>query len=198
MDNIKIKDDEINFLKKDFAQKEDTFNNQIKGNNETIKQKNSKIKFQQQEINDKNIKIDSLEHSYLNQLSKIDNKEYCISCYKDEISNNHLEIKYLKNNTLTKKILSPVAYLYLILKSNPKEISLNIKLYQTLKDSKCFDIGFYLNNNEDLINSKWCKYFSPELHYVCRGFSENRLFNKKYFNRNSKKELLKYLLTCGV
>lgn len=129
-------------------------------------------------------------------LSKLDNKEYCINCYKDEISNNHLEIKYLKKNTLTKKILSPIAYLYLILKSNSREISLNIKLYQALKNSMCFDIGFYLNKNKDLIDSKWCKYFSPELHYVCNGFKEDRKFNKKYFNRNSKRELLNYLLTC--
>ena len=127
---------------------------------------------------------------------KIDNNEYCVSCYKEELSNTHLEISYLRNNTFTKKILSPVAYLYLILKSNPKEISLNIKLYKALKDSKCFDIGFYLNKNKDLINSTWCKYFSPELHYVCNGFNEDRVFNKKNFNRNSKKELLDYLLTC--
>ena len=70
-------------------------------------------------------------------------------------------------------------------------------MYKSLKNSKCFDIGFYLNNNPDLIESKWCKFFSPELHYVCKGFDEGRLFNKKYFNRNSKKELLKYILTCG-
>ena len=102
----------------------------------------------------------------------------------------------MKNSNGIKKILSPAAYLYLIFKSKPKEVSLNIKLYQTLKKSKCFDIGFYLNKNKDLINSKWCKYFSPELHYVCEGFKEDRLFNKRYFNTNSKKELLDYLLEC--
>ena len=91
---------------------------------------------------------------------------------------------------------SPKTVFYLIFKSKPKEISLNIKLYQVLKNSKCFDIGFYLNKNKDLINSKWYKYFSPELHYICNGFNENRKFNKKYFNRNSKKELLDYLLKC--
>ena len=66
-----------------------------------------------------------------------------------------------------------------------------------MKDSKCFDVGYYLNKNNDLIESKWCKFFSPELHYVCVGFSEQRKFNKKYFNRNSKKELLVYLNDCG-
>ena len=156
----------------------------------------SQLNNKQQELNEKENKINSLENCYRKQLSKIENEEYCITCYREEISNNHVEIKYLQNNTLTKKILSPVSYLYLILKSDSNELSLNIKLYRALKDSKCFDIGFYLNKNKDLIESKWCKYFSPELHYVCNGFKEERKFNKKYFNRSSKKDLLNYILTC--
>ena len=130
------------------------------------------------------------------QLSKRDRDKYCISCFKEEISNKHMEIDYLKKNTLTRKILSPFGYLYLILKSNPKEIPINFRLFKALKNSKCFDIGFYLNNNRDLQKSKWCKYFSPELHYVCNGFKEDRTFNKKYFDRNSKKDLLDYLSKC--
>ena len=160
------------------------------------KQKDNQIKTKLDELNDKDMKLSYLGHCYTKQVSKMQNKEYCISCFKEEISNNKLEINYLKNNTLIKKFLSPVSYLYLILKSSPREISLNIKLYRALRNSKCFDIGFYLNKNKDLIESKWCKYFSPELHYVCNGFKENRTFNKKYFNRNSKKELLEYLLVC--
>ena len=132
----------------------------------------------------------------MKQLSKIDNQDYSINCFKEQISNKDVEINYLQNNTFTKKILNPFAFIYLIFKSNPKEISLNMRLYRALKDSKCFDIGFYLNKNKDLLGSKWCKYFSPELHYVCNGFDEERSFNKKHFNRNSKKELLDYLLSC--
>ena len=140
--------------------------------------------------------MDLLQHRYTKQLSKNDNKDYCIRCFKDEIYNNNTEITYLKNKTLIRKILNPVGYMFLILRSNPKEISLNINLYKAIRDSKYFDIGFYLNNNPDLIESKWCKYFSPELHYVCKGFNENRVFNKKYFNIRSKKDLLTYLLNC--
>ena len=172
--------------------KQDEFNS-LSSN---IKQKDNQLQIKQQELEDVEAKLDNLQHSYNRQLSKLDSNKYCISCFKDEISNNHQEIQYLKNNTMLRKILSPAAYLYLILKSSPKEWSLNINLYKALKDSKCFDIGFYLNKNQDLIDSKWCKYFSPELHYVCKGFREDRLFNKKYFNTNSKKELLDYLLTC--
>ena len=201
----------------DFSQRETSFNSQIislenklmrkQGEFDTlsdnIKQKDNQLKIKQQELNDveKELsdvegELDNLQRNYTKQLSKIDSNKYCISCFKDEISNNHLEINYLKKSPILKKILSPVAYLYLIFKSKPKELSLNIDLYKALKDSNCFDIGFYLNKNKDLIDSKWCKYFSPELHYVCEGFRENRLFNKRYFNTNSKKELLDYLLTC--
>ena len=89
--------------------------------------------------------------------AKLDNKDYCISCYQDEIENKHLEIEYLKNNTLVRKVLNPFAYVYLFFKSKPNDLLLNIKLYKSIKNSKCFDIGFYLNNNDDIQNSKWCK-----------------------------------------
>lgn len=187
---------DINSLKMKLFQNEENFKNSIDIKNSDIQQKDIELKIKQQELNDKEQRLNSLKYAYMRQLSKIDKDEYCINCFKEEISNNHLEIKYFKNNILIKKLLSPMAYLYLILKSDPSEISINIKLYRALKDSECFDIGFYLNNNRDLLESKWCKYFSPELHYVCNGFKEVRKFNRKYFNRNSKKELLDYLLNC--
>ena len=203
MEHIEIKNNQIVSLKNNLYQKENTFaikesklKNQINITNKNIKEKDKQIKLQKKELNEKKDQIEDIKQQYRKELSKTDINKYCISCFKEEISNNHLEIEYLKKYTLLKRILNPIAYLYLILKPNQKERLLNIKLYQTLKDSNCFDIGFYLNNNKDLINSKWCKYFSPELHYVCKGFDEKRAFNKKYFNRTSKKDLLKYLLEC--
>ena len=190
--DLTSKENQIKSLKDDFSRKE----NELTIKDKDIQQKNNQILNQQNELDNFEGKLNSLKHSYTKQLSKIDNNKYCIDCFKEEISNNHLEIKYLKNNTLIKKILSPLSYGYLILKSSPKELSVNIKLYKAIKNSKCFDIGFYLNQNKDLIESKWCKYFSPELHYVCNGFDEGRTFNKKYFNRDSKVDLLDYLLTC--
>ena len=190
------KNNEINSLKGNIAQKESTFNEKEMEYRKQLDNKNSNIRQKENELENKQNQLDSLEHRYTKQLSKIDNEEYCISCFKDELSNNHLEIEYLKCNNLIKKILIPFIYLYLILNSKPRELSLNLNLYRTLKDSKCFNTGFYLNNNKDLIESKWYKYFSLELHYVCKGFYEKREFNKKYFNRNSKKELLEYLQNC--
>ena len=218
IEQINEKDSQITLLRNELSQKEDEFKNQINSKNESIEQKNNQLKIKQEELDSKNesieqknnqlkikqeeldskeTKLNTLQRNYTKQLSIIDSDEYCISSYKDEISNNQLEIEYHKKNTLTKMILSPFAYLYLIFKSKPNELSLNLKLYRAIKNSKCFDIGFYLNNNEDIQNSKWCKYFSPELHYVCNGFRENRKFNKKYFNRNSKEELLDYILNCN-
>ena len=187
---------QINSLKNDFNVKESQLNAQIKSNLEQLSENEYYINQKENQLDIKEKQLNSLQHIHNKQLAKLDTKEYCISCFKDEISNNHLEINYLNKKTLTKILLSPLSYLYLILKSNPREISINLKLYKALKNSECFDIGFYLNNNKDLIKSRWCKYFSPELHYVCKGFNENRIFNKKYFNRNSKSDLLNYLLTC--
>ena len=204
---------QIDSLKSEFSERSEVFKNKEVELNNQLQQANSQIDSLKSEFThrseyfDKNYtprsnhilikaELDKIKHQYAKQLSKLDSKEYCISCFKEEIDNNHLEIEYLKNDSFIKKILNPFAYLYLIIKSNPHELSLNYKLYKAIKNSKCFDIGYYLNKNKDIQESKWCKYFSPELHYVCNGFNEQRRFNKKYFNRNSKKELLNYILTC--
>ena len=205
-DQLQHTNNEINNLKSDISQKEKReleLNKQIKDNliqidnkNHEISSKNNQIRTKDYELLKKEKELCLFKHQYTNQLSKLDNKEYCISCYKEEINNNKLEIQYLKKDSLTRKLLSPFAYVYLIFKSNPKEWSINFKLYKAIKNSKCFDIGYYLSNNKDIQESNWCKFFSPELHYVCNGFVENRKFNKKYFNRNSKKELLEYIINC--
>lgn len=207
---------QINSLKKNIAQKEEDFNKKetelnkqitiIKQQNDynderlsemdsNITYKNIQIRIKDEELLDTSNKLDQLKKQSNNQISRLESNEYCIHCYKEKIENNNLEIEYLKNSSIIKR-LKVFEYLVLILKSNPKEIAINYKLYKALKNSKCFDIGFYLNNNKDIITSSWCKYFSPELHYVCNGFNEKRKFNKKYFNRNSKKELLTYIMKC--
>ena len=189
---IKNVTSELDSLRNDFYKKEEDMKNQIsKSNHELIRLKNL-----DKEVKSTKNLLNSLQKNNTYQQSKLNTKEYCINCYKEEISNNKLEIDYLKNESLIKKVVSPLSYIYLIFKSHPKELSINLKLFKALKNSKCFDIGYYLNNHPDIQNSRWVKYFSPELHYVCNGFAENRKFNKKYFNRNSKKELLDYLLTC--
>ena len=201
----------INESADDFTQKKSDHNNKINSLNNEINSLNNEINSLNNEINIRIKKENELENELNNQRNinnekdnqikinqrELDEEKKKSESFKEEISNNKLEIEYMKNSNGIKKILSPAAYLYLIFKSKPKEVSLNIKLYQTLKKSKCFDIGFYLNKNKDLINSKWCKYFSPELHYTCNGYNEKRKFNKKHFDKYSKKDLIDYLLNCG-
>ena len=196
IDQISSLKGEIDQKEIDFRSREVVLNDQISSLKHILNQKNKKLNENDNRIQIKNQELAAVKKQYTNQLSKLDSKKYCIGCYKEEISNNHLEIEYLKRDTFTRKILNPFAYVYLVFKSKPNELSLNLKLYKAIKNSKCFDIGFYLNNNKDIIESKWSKYFSPELHYVCNGFAEKRKFNKKYFNRNSKEELLDYILNC--
>ena len=200
-----LRNDVVNKEKREFElnnqlkQANDLINinkNQLNAKESDIQNKQKQIELKENELFNQENKLKLIEKQFISQCSKIENKEYCIRCFKEEIENNHLEIEYLKNESFTKKLLSPLAYIYLAVKSDPKEVSLNYKLYKAMKNSKCFDIGFYLNNNEDIQDSNWCKYFSPELHYICEGFKEERKFNKKYFNRNSKQELLDYIYQC--
>ncbi|WP_406531872.1 hypothetical protein [Methanobrevibacter sp.] len=190
--DYKFKIKELNSIKDDLAKQEEYMTYQLSTANKEL----TRLRDVDAEMKSTKKQLHDLKKSNTFQSNKLSTKEYCISCYKDEISNNKLEIDYFKNGSIIKKILSPLSYLYLILKSKPNELSINLKLFKALKNSKCFDIGYYLNNHQDIQNSKWVKYFSPELHYVCNGFRENRKFNKKYFNRNSKEELLNYLLIC--
>ena len=194
-------------MENNFNKKESTLNseledvkNQNKYNKEklldndlNINFKENQLKYKQKELDETKRLLNSIKQQYDKQLSQLDTERYCIACYKEEINNNHIEIEYLKRDNLTKKILSPFGYLYILIKSNPKDWSINFKLYKKLKNSKCFDIGYYLNNNTDILESKWVKYFSPELHYICNGFKEGRRFNKKYYSRDSKKKLLENL-----
>lgn len=159
---------------------ENKYRDLIEINKKEIENKTNEIKANQ-------IKLNKYKQIYFN---KLDNTEYNLMCFKEKICNKDVEIEYLKNNNLRKKFFIPISYVYIIFNSNFREIGTNIKLYNILKNNECFDIGYYLNKYPDLKKSKWCKYFSPELHYVCKGFNENRKINKKDLKHNSKKELI--------
>lgn len=184
---------------KNMQSKHDTLLNELTGLNRELSDLKSKMILKESDLNNEILKnkktenhLNLIKKTHLQQLSKLDTNRYLINYNKKEIENKDFEIKYLKNNNLTKKLLNPLSYVYLILKSNPQEISINLKLYKALKNSDYFDIGYYLKNNEDIVKSKWCRYFSPELHYVCCGFDEKREINKQNLKNMSKKELLNY------
>lgn len=106
-----------------------------------------------------------IKREYSNQLKTLDTKHYSINNYHIELENKDLGIEYHKNDIFMKKLLNHFLYTYLILKSKPKEVSINLKLYKSLKNSGCFDIGYYLRNNPCVLESKWIKYFH---HYYIR------------------------------
>lgn len=187
--NNKVKINNLNNQLKDM-------NNQLQDANNQLRDINNQFRIKQKELTEKKKRLDLVECNYNKQLSKLDSKEYCIDCYKEEIANNKFEIDYLSKDSIARKICIPLSYIYLLFKSNHNDLFLNLKLYRALKNSKCFDRGYYLNKNKDLRGSQWCKYFSPELHYVCSGFYEKRKFNKKYYDISSKKNLLDYIINC--
>ena len=170
---------EINFLRESFINKDEQINKLI-----------GKIKIYEE--TEQNLKSYKENYSKLAHESK-DNK-YFVNYYKQEMENKQTEIEYIKKNQLIRKILNPFSYIFLIIKSKSNEISLNLKLYKAMKNSNHFDIGFYLNKNNDLKDSKWEKYLPLELHYICYGFNEKRKFNAENINFDSKKGLLNYFL----
>ena len=181
---IEAKDNEIEAKDNEIEAK----NYEIEAKNYEIEAKNYEIEAKNNDIEAKNIELGAYKQKYFN---KLDRTEYNLMCYKEQMRNMDVEIEYLKNNdNIRKKLFIPISYVYLITKSNFREIGTNIKLYNILKNNEYFDIGYYLNKYPDLKKSKWCKFFSPELHYVCRGFDENRKINKKDYKHGSKKELI--------
>ena len=196
------KNTEIEVYKKTLLDK----NTEIEVYKKTLLDKNTEIDFLKREIIhdyneieeykkfvlDKNSEIDFLKSQNDLNLSNLKDKNNSIKYYEETISNQQVEISYIKNRTFFNKF-SLFSYLYLIIKSKPYELLLNLKLYKLLKKSKCFNIGFYLNNNKDVLESKWINYHSPELHYVIFGFDEKRKINKKLEDITSKKEILEYI-----
>lgn len=205
---ITIRNSKINYLKNElsehellFVQREYELKNQIDNKSNELKTKNfeimlrqNELKSKEKELNEHKKIIKSLEMKYNTLSSKFEENEYYIDNLKKEILINNLEISYHKKNNITKTIFAPLTILVLFFKSNISELYLNLKLYKIIKDNKHFNIGYYLNNNKDLIESIWCKYFSPELHFVCKGFDEKRTFSKEHLNINSKRDLLKYMM----
>ena len=123
------------------------------------------------------------------EFNSLNSKSFKYLSSVEELKNKDAEIYYLKNDKFIKILLKPIAYLFIISNSNLNELKINLKLYKLLKSTEFFDIGYYLNKYPDLLKSKWCKYFSPQLHYICKGFDENRKFNIDDYNNNSRKEL---------
>lgn len=112
--------------------------------------------------------------------------------FEDIISDlNSTNEYYRLKNSFKKRALLFLPYLYIIYKH--RNIIENLKFYRKISNNDWFNIGFYLNTNSDLSRKKWCKLLTPEAHYTCHGYDENRLPNPNFKNDLSKKEIIKKL-----
>lgn len=179
-------------LEGNFLRIKDDLNLKISSQADELEHVNSQLLTKEKELKETKDKLIKSEYDFSEinkELVEVKNQS---NKYNNDLICKDVENKYLKNdNKLSKKLISPLAYIYLAGKSNPNEIVTNIKLYRTLKRNNCFDIGYYLTKYPDISKSDWCKYFSPQLHYVCIGFDENRKFNENEYNNKNRKELLK-------
>lgn len=66
---------------------------------------------------------------------------------------------------------------------------LNIKFFRNINDNDWFDIGYYLNENQDLNKEKWYKLLTPETHYSCFGHDE--IENIINYKKLTKQQLLR-------
>ena len=188
---------QINSLSNQILQEQQKHQNEINNLNTKITQEQQKhqTEIQQQnqkhqnEINNLNTKVSNIKQEYIHQNNKLISNKYCnekaLKIYKKE--NTYLKNKYLKHT----KLSSILAYLYIIFKSKRNDIILNIKLYKSLRNSDCFNLGYYINKYPEIVENDICKKYSPELHYVCYGFDEGKMFNPKCSNFLSKEILLK-------
>ena len=157
------------------------------------------------QANDKKIADYQVELDKLNR--KIIEEDTQFKEYKQESTNKYNELKekliirnkvtleyYKLKGSLKKKLILWIPYVYILLKTRPfNETFINIRLYRALQDSEWFNVGFYLVVYHELSRKKWCKFLTPETHYVCYGFNEKKLPHEDYTCVDSKKELLRLL-----
>ncbi|OED29884.1 hypothetical protein [Methanosphaera sp. WGK6] len=112
---------------------------------------------------------------------------------EDQLAYNKISMDYYQlKTTLKKKLTQPLPYIYIILKSR-KNTTTNIKLHRKIQKNRWLDIGYYLSKNKDLKRDKWCKWLTPETHYICYGIDEKRKPYENYTQPLNRQEILQQL-----
>ncbi|WP_323735636.1 glycosyltransferase [Methanosphaera sp. ISO3-F5] len=144
----------------------------------------SKLKIKRDNIQlNKNINL--LKH-------EIEQENHNINIIHQDTEHINTTIKYYQvNSKFKRKILFFLPFLYILYCH--KDIISTFKLYYKLQDNPWFNIGYYLDKNQDISRKKWCEYLTIELHYVCHGFYEKRLPNHDYKNNLTKEQLINIL-----
>ena len=178
---------------KGYKKQKDRIKKDNKSNKKKISQQLNIIKNQKRKIKNQDKKIKTLSDNNKKHTREKNNilKNNRNKRQKDKDNIAHLKttIEYYKlKSKFKKKLLLPLPYIYIIYKhSNVLE---NIKMYRLLQNNDWFDIGYYLDKYDDISRNKWCKFLTPELHYVCHGFDEKRLPNQNYKNNLTKNEII--------
>lgn len=162
-------------------------NKLITSKDKLINSKDDLIKSNNELINCKNLIIRSKDKELLSKDKELQSKDILFK-YND------LSINFLKSSKFRfiKIILS---YLYIISKFKfDHDLKLNLKLFSLMNSVNWFNIGFYLENNKDIHNSKWLKILTPEVHYICKGYYEERLPNPDFNKKLKKEDIIKILM----
>ena len=211
IEEVQLKDDSINSLKEDIDLKEksiDSLSEECNSLKESVRSKDKSIV----ELSDK---LEAIQ----NNIKELENQLDSVTSQRDDLAEEYEELHRITRNSFDlletkEKIIdeknkeldyyksnkssfgnssSPLSRIYLFFSSSGDERELNRNLYECLKKGDWFDAEYYISENKDLSNLKWNKILSPELHYVCFGFDENRQPNRNAIVACSKRELLKKL-----
>ena len=195
-DKIMVKEKELALLNNKLKDKEheiEIVNNRLINLESTFLENKEKLENTQNQLNNANEQLKILKEEHDN-ISSQDSKSLDVqNSSEGQNKSKNPDVKNNQKSKLSKKFSNYLSYAYILFKSKPNDIKTNIQLYNSFKDSDYFDSNYYLNKYPDISKGKFCKYFSPELHYVCNGFDEGRKFNNKSINKKNKKELLEFL-----
>lgn len=195
-DKIMVKEKELALLNNKLKDKEheiEIVNNRLINLESTFLENKEKLENTQNQLNNANNQLKILKEEH-NKISSQDSKSLDVqNSSEGQNKSKNPDVKNNQKSKLSKKFFNYLSYAYILFKSKPNDIKTNIQLYNSFKDSDYFDSNYYLNKYPDISKGKFCKYFSPELHYVCNGFDEGRKFNNNSINKKNKKELLEFL-----
>ncbi|WP_455644789.1 hypothetical protein [Methanosphaera sp.] len=151
--------------------------------------------------------VDELEKKNTKTQTKLDQSIKYIKQYKtllkqyktrevkreDQLAYNKISMDYYQlKSTFKKKLTQPLPYIYIILKSGQNRTT-NIRLHRKIQKNRWLDIGYYLSKNQDIERNKWCRWLTPETHYICYGIDEKRKPYENYSRPLSRDEILRQL-----
>ena len=148
-------------------------NNKLKETETRLDKTNTRINLVGSELQETGSRLEFLDKKF----SRMDgNYELVNELSKnlDHIERNVAEMNYRNNygRSIKQRLMSRFTILYLLFKGKTdiKSSIINIKGYRAIKKNHLFDLGYYLKNNRDVMETGK----DPFIHYLYHGFEENR------------------------